>query len=65
MRSSSHGPADSCELLKHPLIREKLLDASEVGDALEKLIAHRGVRRIRLDGGVTEKYHLVHEFVNG
>ena len=53
LRSYRHGTTHTSELLKHPLIREKRLDARDVRDALEKLVAHGRIRRIPLDGGVT------------
>ena len=65
LRSHRYGTSYTTELLNQPLIRDNRLDARDVGNALEKLVAHGGVRRIPLDGAVTEKYRLVREFTEG
>ena len=62
LKSYPRCTTDPNNLLKHPLVRKGRLDARDVRDALGKLVAHGGARRIPLDGATTEVYRLVREF---
>ena len=63
LRSFDYCTASSNQLLKNQSVREKGLSASDIRDALEKLVNHGGVRRLPSVGQRKKAYRLVHELV--
>ena len=65
LRSSPNRSASFSELSKNPLVREIKVDSRDLRNALDKAVEHGGVRKIALNGPVTEVFRLVRELTDG
>ena len=63
LRSFDYCTASSNQLLKSQPVREKKLSANDIGEALEKLVNHGGVRKLPSVEQREKAYRLVHELV--
>ncbi|MCH8061021.1 MAG: AbrB/MazE/SpoVT family DNA-binding domain-containing protein [Chloroflexi bacterium] len=65
LRLSPNRTASLSELSKKPLVRDRMVDSRDLRNALDKVVEHGGVRKIALNGAVTEVYRLVRELADG
>ncbi len=64
LRLSPNRTESYSKLSDSPLVRKRKVESRELKKALDKVVKHGGVRRIALEGHVTEVFRLVRELAD-